>query len=434
MFMVLSSFVAIILMFVIAALEMTFSSLDIISETQVREDIEDGNKKAKRVLDYLDHPKTYRQTILVVNFMLYSMIAILLDQAFYDWLYGLFSIDSALISLLTHAIILFVWFSVVIVFSTLIARRIGYKYKEIVAYKMMPLTQLIKGLFKPFVMLYNVLSKTLGHLFTLKNDEGEREVTEEQIRNIIEASSKKGNIEVSEGEMIQNIFDFTDTTVDEIMTHRTEISAINANVSKEEVLNFIKDEQFTRFPVYQKDIDHIIGTFHVKDMLKVLNQEDFSLKSLLRKPYFIPDSKRTAELFTEMQKQKNHIAVVLDEYGGTAGIVTIEDLIEEIVGNIFDEYDIVEEEIKKIDDHTFEINGLMPIDDVEDVIDAHLPIDDYDTLSGFILGQLGRFPNADEQIDIAYHGYNYKVLSVDENVITKVRVTKDHIEIKGDNS
>ena len=422
--MALSIIIAVILAGLIGALEMANSALETVSETKVNEDIEDGQKRASRVLKYIEHPKPYRQSIIIVNLILYGMIAVIVDTAFYPWLFGLFQTTIVIIAFLSHVIILFVWLSLVITLSTLIGRRLGYKHKEHIAYTLMPIVMFITTIFKPLVFLYDGLSKAFGHLFGLKNTEGEREVTEEQIRNIVEASSKTGNIEASESEMIQNIFDFTDTTVDEIMTHRTEISAINVNMSKDDILSFIKDEQFTRFPVYEKDIDHIIGTFHVKDILKVLSDESFSLKLLLRKPYFIPDSKHTAELFTEMQKEKNHIAIVLDEYGGTAGIVTIEDLIEEIVGNIFDEYDIVEEEIKIIDNHTYEINGLMPIDDVEDEIEANLPVDDYDTLSGFILGQLGRFPDPDEKVEITYDGFTYTVLSVDENVITKVRVVR----------
>ncbi len=416
--------IAIILALLIAALEIASSALEAISETQVREDLENGIKHAARVLDYIEHPKPYRQTMFIVILMLYAIIAVLLDTAFYPWLMGLFQTNLWVVGVLTHALILFVWLTFVIVLATIVASRIGYKNKEKIAYKLMPIVKLMKFIFTGLVWLYDHLSKMFGHLFGLKASEGEKEVTEEQIRNIVEESSKTGNIEAAESEMIQNIFDFTDTTVDEIMTHRTEISALNINLTKNEILSFIKDEQFTRFPVYEKDIDHIVGTFHVKDILKMLNEEDFNLKSYIRKPYFIPDSKRTAELFADMQKEKNHIAIVLDEYGGTAGIITMEDLIEEIVGNIFDEYDIVEEEIKVIDDHTYEINGLMPIDDVEDEIEADLPVDDYDTLSGFILGQLGRFPEPGEHVDIIYNGYQYNVLSVDENVITKVKVTK----------
>lgn len=432
--MTLNIIIVIILAILIGALEMANSALDTISETQVKDDIENGHKKASRVLEYMDHPKLYKQTIIIVNLILYGVIALIIDYQFYVKLFALFNTSSWIISMITHTIIFFIWFSIVLVFSTLIARRLGYKYKEQMAYALMPIVNLIKNIGLPLFLLYDLLSKAFGHVFGLKNTEGQREVTEEQIRNIVEESSKTGNIEEAESEMIQNIFDFTDTTVDEIMTHRTEISAININSSKQEVLAYIKDEQYTRFPVYEKDIDHIVGTFHVKDIIKILDEDEFSLKSFLRKPYFIPDSKRTAELFAEMQKEKNHIAIVLDEYGGTAGIVTIEDLIEEIVGNIFDEYDIVEDEIKVIDDDTYEINGLIPIDDAEDVIEADLPVDDYDTLSGFILGQLGRFPDPKEKVEINYHGFTFTVLSVDENVITKVQVIKPKDEMTEEES
>ena len=191
-------------------------------------------------------------------------------------------------------------------------------------------------------------------------------------------------------------------------------------------MDFIREEQYTRYPVYDGNIDHIVGTIHVKDLLRYLDkpEEKFSLKSLIRPPYFVPESKRTAELFREMQKQKNHIAVVLDEYGGTAGIVTIEDLIEEIVGNISDEYDEDEEDVKQINDEQFEIDGLANIHDIEDILEADLPVEDYDTISGFILGQLGRFPEENETISIEYNGFRFDVLNIENKIITKVRVTK----------
>jgi putative hemolysin len=152
--------------------------------------------------------------------------------------------------------------------------------------------------------------------------------------------------------------------------------------------------------------------------------QTFNLKNLLRKPYFIPDSKKTSELFRELQQAKAYIAIVLDEYGGTAGIVTIEDLLEEIVGNIFDEYDEIDEEIKEVGPGVFEIDGLVNIDDVEDIVKAGLPTDDYDTLSGFILGQLGRFPNKGEHVEIDYKNYRFEVLEYTDNVIEKIKITK----------
>jgi putative hemolysin len=312
------------------------------------------------------------------------------------------------------------------IFGMLIPKRLAYKYTNKIAYGTIDIIIFMTQLFRPIIWLFNTISSLIGRIIGLKPHEGERKVTEEEIRTIVEESSKVGSIDEEEGEMIQNVFDFSDTTVDEIMTHRTEISAISIKSTRAQLMDFIREEQYTRYPVYDGNIDHIVGTIHVKDLLKYLDkpEEKFSLKSLIRPPYFVPESKRTAELFREMQKQKNHIAVVLDEYGGTAGIVTIEDLIEEIVGNISDEYDEDEEDVKQISDEQFEIDGLANIHDIDDILEADLPVEDYDTISGFILGQLGRFPEENETISIVYNGFRFDVLNIENKIITKVRVTK----------
>jgi len=263
-------------------------------------------------------------------------------------------------------------------------------------------------------------------LLGINPNDGEETMTEEEIRMIVTSSGQKGVLDKRESKMIENILDFDDTEVSSIMTHRTEVSALDANSTKEQVFEFVKNEQFTRFPVYKDSIDHIVGILHVKDLIKYMMDpnQTFNLKNLLRKPYFIPDSKKTSELFRELQQAKAYIAIVLDEYGGTAGIVTIEDLLEEIVGNIFDEYDEIDEEIKEVSPGVFEIDGLVNIDDVEDIVKAGLPTDDYDTLSGFILGQLGRFPNKGEHVEIDYKNYRFEVLEYTDNVIEKIKITK----------
>ena len=227
--------------------------------------------------------------------------------------------------------------------------------------------------------------------------------------------------------MIQNIFEFDSTTVEEVMTHRTEVSAINVNSTRDELVKFVTNEKYTRFPVYEETLDKIVGTLHVKDLLKYLSdhedKNEFDIQEILRDPLFVPQSKNTRALFREMKLTKTHIAIVIDEYGGTAGIITFEDLIEEILGNISDEYDEDEEEIQAISEDRYEIDGLIDLDDVEDLIHAGLPIEDYDTLSGFLLGQLGRFPEADESIVVVYGHYRFEVLSYEDKIIERVGYT-----------
>ena len=424
--MLTSVLVMILLIFLSAICVISDASLVGISDAKVEEDAENGQKRAKKVMKFTEDPKPYQttlQTVITLAAIINGAIAL---DTFSDDVLNWFNSTLWVVKPLVIIIITFLLLVFHMVFGMLIPRRLANKYPDSFAYRLVDFVFFLTKLFTPLIWVFNSLSLLVGRLFGLKPHEGDRVVTEEEIRTIVEESSQTGAIDEEEGEMIQNIFDFSDTTVDEIMTHRTEISALNVKSTRSQLIDFVRQEQYTRYPVYDGSIDHIVGTIHVKDLLKYLDkpEEKFSLKSLLRPPYFVPESKKTAELFREMQKQKNHIAVVLDEYGGTAGIVTIEDLIEEIVGNISDEYDEDEEAIKEVKENVFEIDGLESIKDIEDILEANLPVEDYDTLSGFILGQLGRFPEENEEVEIVFNGYKFEIMTIENKIITKVRVTK----------
>ncbi|MBN2300820.1 MAG: HlyC/CorC family transporter [Acholeplasmataceae bacterium] len=421
---------SIIIMVVLIILSGVFAASEValtaVSDNKIAIDAEKGNIRALRIQKFTSAPKSYLSSLQIFVTLIALVNGAIAVGTFSSRISTWFETSlSALepLVIIISALILLVF---QVVFGQMIPRRLANKYPEKIAYTMIGFINVVTILMFPIVWILEFVSNSIGRIFGLDPNDRERKMTEEEIRTIVEASGKIGNIDEEESEMIQNIFDFSDTDVEEIMTHRTEISAINVKSTKSQVLAHIKDEQYTRYPVYEGDIDHIVGTLHVKELLKYIdnNEEKFSLKALIRSPYFVPDSKKTSDLFREMQKQKNHIAVVLDEYGGTAGIVTIEDLIEEIVGNIFDEYDEIDDEVKIIDEYTYEINGLCNIHDVEDIIEAGLPTEDYDTLSGFILGQLGRFPSNNESIEIEFNGFNYKVLETEDKIISKVKVTK----------
>jgi putative hemolysin len=420
---------SIILIIILTAI---FSSAEValvvVSDSKVNEDVLNNNKKALKIQKFTTESKRYLLSIQVMITLLTLINGAIALDAFYNDVMSLFN-DLNWLKPIAMFLIIFVILFVQLVFGRLIPRRLANKYTDTLAYQTIGFIKFIHTILLPITWLLNKSSMVFGRLFALKPEEGERKMTEEEIRTIVEYSSRSGNIDEEESEMIQNVFDFSDTAVEEIMTHRTEISAINIKSTRKQIIEYVQNERFTRFPVFENDIDHIIGTLHVKDLLKFLDnaEEKFSLKKLLREPYFVPDSKKTDELFREMQQQKNHIAIVLDEYGGTAGIVTIEDLIEEIVGNIQDEYDEDEEEINQIDEYTYEIEGLTNIDDVEDELEIGLPVEDYDTISGFILGQLGRFPDKDETVSIEFNNCIFEIIETNENVITKVKVTKPQI-------
>lgn len=428
--MLVSSLVMLFLIILSAILAASEVALVVVSDNQVNLDAEKGIKRAYKVQAFTETPKKYLTTIQVLVTLIALVNGAIALDTFSNDVVLWFNSTNPIVEPLVITIIALMLLVFHVVIGQMIPKRLANKYPNQIAYGTIGFITGLTKLLSPVLWILTQLSTLVGRLFGLKPSEGDRKVTEEEIRSIVEESSKTGNIDEEESEMIQNIFDFSDTTVDEIMTHRTEISALSVKSTKAQILEYVRTEQFTRFPVYENSIDHIIGTLHVKDLLKYIDNSDekFSIKALLRPPYFIPESKKTSELFKEMQKQKNHIAVVLDEYGGTSGIVTIEDLIEEIVGNIFDEYDEDEEAIKQIDDRVYEVDGLISINDVEDVIEADLPVDDYDTLSGFILGQLGRFPMEGEEIVIQYNGFKFEVLRTEDKKISKVKVTKPLIE------
>ena len=254
----------------------------------------------------------------------------------------------------------------------------------------------------------------------------------EEIKYLLGAGGDNGTLEETEMEMIQNIFDFNDTLAGDICTHRTDIVALPVDASFPEVAALVDEEKYSRIPVYGENIDNIIGILHVKDLVRflaqrVLGQEEqgFDLRGLLRKPYFVPFSKKTDELFQEMQKAKTHMAIIIDEYGGTAGLVTLEDLLEEIVGNIFDEYDQEEkEDIETLSEDTFLINGTTSIADVAESLGIELPGDDYETLGGYLIGLLGRIPTDRERPQVELGGYLFKVEKIEEKRIEEIRVTR----------
>lgn len=261
----------------------------------------------------------------------------------------------------------------------------------------------------------------------------ENTITEEEIRQMVEAGGDNGSIEESEKEMINNIFELSNISAGDIATHRTDIVAVPLDASLEDIRNVTAAEKFSRIVVYDDNIDNIVGVYHVKDMVKYIladvnrvEESNFHLEDILMEPYFIPFSKKVDELLEEMQREKVHMAIVIDEYGGTAGIVTMEDIMEEIFGNIFDEYDVEEEEdITELEDGAYCINGTTDLADVEELLEISFDEDeDYDTLGGYLIGQLGHFPEEDEEIEMKIGGWLFRVEGIEEKRILKVFAEK----------
>ena len=246
-------------------------------------------------------------------------------------------------------------------------------------------------------------------------------ITEEEIKTMVGVSEEEGVLEDVEKEMIFNVFDFADAQVKDVMVQRVDIIAVDLEASYDEVLDVIKKEQFSRIPVYNQTIDDIVGILNVKDLIMAeQNKEKFKVSDYMREPNYTFEFKKIAELFKEMKKTRNHIAVVLDEYGGTVGIVTIEDLIEEVFGDIEDEYDDENKEIEVIKEDEYIVDGSAKLDVVSELIGVNMESEEFDSVGGLIIGELGRFPEQDEEIVL--NNIKFKVEEIDKNRVKKVRI------------
>ena len=269
----------------------------------------------------------------------------------------------------------------------------------------------------------------IAKIMLLQKKHAQHAVTEEGIRQMVDAGGSNGSIDESEKEMINNIFELSNTSVEEIATHRTDIVAVPLEAALAEIKEVLMEEKYSRIVVYEDNIDNIVGVFHVKDLVKYIltdstrmEEGNFHLEDIMMQPYFVPFSKKTDELIEEMQREKVHMAIVIDEYGGTSGIVTMEDVMEEIVGNIFDEYDLEEEEdICPIDENSYSISGKADLQDVAEQLGIVFEDDeDYDTLGGYLIGRLGRIPEDDEMPEIAVGGWLFQIKQFEEKRIEKV--------------
>ncbi|MCP8967236.1 hemolysin family protein [Ectobacillus ponti] len=405
-----------------------------LNDNKVRLMAEAGDKKAQQLQKLLSEPSRFLATIQIgitlAGFMASAFAAGSFSKYLTAFLLKLgIPLAPSLLDTLSVVIITLLLSYFTLVLGELVPKRLAMQKAEPISmFAVVPLTVLSK-LSAPFVKLLTLSTNVIIRLFGVDPNADEEEVTEEEIRMMIDVGEERGAIQSLEKMMINNIFEFDNKTVSELMTHRTDIVGIPLEASLDAIFAIINTEKYTRFPVYEDSLDQIVGILHVKDVIPHLrgSSDSFRIQDILRTPCFLPASKSTDEAFRSLQKNKVHIAIVIDEYGGTYGIITIEDLIEEIVGNIFDEHDEPEEwqEIRMLGEGVFLMNGLASLHDVEDALELDLPTQDYDTLSGFLIGQLGRIPHPGETAVILYAGLQFQVEQVENRRITRVRVQQE---------
>lgn len=431
--MLFSIVLLVVLIFVNAFFAASEIALISINDNKVRLMAREGDKKAQRLQNLLGEPSRFLATIQIGITLAGFLASAFAADRFAGPLVALIKktgigIPDVWLKNIAVILITVLLSYLTLVLGELVPKRIGMKRAAPISLAVAGPLRLLAVIAAPFVKLLTLSTDGIVRLLGMDPGEEDEEVTEEEIRMMVDVGQERGAIDIREGEMIDNIFEFDNKTAEETMTHRMAVAAVPANADLPEILAIVHHEKYTRLPVYEGSIDNVVGLLHTKDLLQHIGPkglpEDFQLRRILRRPYFVPLTKRTDVLFREMQRHKIHMAVVIDEYGGTAGIVTIEDLMEEIVGNIFDEYDVDKIDFEKLDDRTYRIGGSVSLDAVEDYLDVELPTDTYDTLCGFVMGQLDRVPHDGEKPEITYGGYAFRAEKIEGRRITALIVTK----------
>ncbi|WP_113927194.1 hemolysin family protein [Bacillus sp. P14.5] len=428
--------IELLILFILIVLNAFFAASEIalisLNDNKVKLDAEKGDKKAILLYNLLSEPSRFLATIQIgitlAGFLASAFAAESFAGRFTNVLLDMgVPVSAAVLETISVVMITLILSYFTLVLGELVPKRLALQKAEGIArFAVVPLSVLSK-VSSPFVKLLTLSTNTIVRLFGVDPNAEDENVTEEEIRMMVDVGKEKGTIQENEKIMINNIFELDNKDVSDIMTHRTNIMAIPYDLNLEETAHIVNVERYTRFPVYEENLDQIIGILHVKDLIQFLEnggEETFDLKTLVRNPYYVLESKSIDSLFAEMQKNNTHMAIVIDEYGGTDGVVTIEDIMEEIVGSISDEYDepeLEEDEINQLDEETFMILGSTNLYEVEEVLKADLPIEDFDTLNGFVLGQLGFIPNESERPVVNFNNIEFSIEEMDDKRIAKIK-------------
>ena len=365
--------------------------------------VEEGNKKAIMLENLMKEPSKFLSTIQVgitlAGFFASASAATGLSQYLSIYLRKLGIPYSGQISMI---LITFVLSYITLVFGELIPKRIALKSSEKIALSSVGTIVTVSKIFSPFVKFLTFSTNIVLTALKMKEDNIEEKVSKEELRSLVEVGREHGIINEVEKEMIENIIEFDEKVAREIMIPRTKVFLIDKNISVDELFEKKEVEVYSRIPVYEDEADNIVGILFMKDLMIEAYRKGFQnvkLPEIMQEAYFVPETKNVNELFNEMQSEKKHIAILIDEYGGFSGIVTLEDLIEEVMGNISDEFDADDSSIKKLSANKYLVNGELSLNDLNDYFHIELESKHYDTLSGLLIEHMGYIPEDNEDID-----------------------------------
>lgn len=401
----------IILLLMSGFFSMSETALMALSKIRIRHMVDEGVKGAKLVEKLSEDPSRLLGAILIGNNIVNIGASALATSV------AVKAIGESGVGLVTIIMTI-----LVLIFGEITPKSIAKQNSEKVALKVSKTINIIVKLFRPFIAVFTAISSVFIRLLGGDPKATEPFITEEELKTMVGVSEEEGVLEDVEKEMIFNVFEFADSQVKDVMVQRVDIVAVDINATYEEVIDVIKTEQFSRIPVYNQNIDDVVGILNVKDLIMASkSNENFKVSDYMREPYYTFEYKKIVELFKEMQKTRSHMAVVLDEYGGNVGIVTIEDLIEEIVGEIEDEYDDeTDSDIIVVKEDEYIVDGSARLDHIGDLIGVTMESEEFDSVGGLVIGELGRFPEKNEEVKV--NNIRFVVEDIDKNRIKKVRI------------
>ena len=429
-----------------AVVEAMVTAFESVSESAVERRLEEGDTKAKRVQYLLKHHRRYITVTDLLRLVAISGMAVVYYVYFLPYFKEILwkAFGEVVPDILLMAVLVLITFLVLMLvelFAIKLPKKIAFKHAEGVSFALAGILRLFVTVFGGAAWAIETITIGILKLFHIKASELEEVVTEEELISTVEEAAESGVLEADEVEMIQNIFEFDDKEVKDIMTHRKNMVVVDADWTLEEALKFMLNEIYSRFPVYEESVENIIGIVHLKDALKVYmsgnagKMKQRKVRSITRKPFFVPDTQGIDVLLENMQKKKFHMAFAIDEYGQTAGLVTLEDILEEIVGDIQDEYDTEEEDMISEAENVYLVKGITTLEDLSEELEKDLTNEDFETLSGLIVSELGHIPMEGEQFSMTYQGCQIDIVEVKNKMITLARVTvlpKEETDTEGE--
>lgn len=408
--------IQLVVIFILIGLSAFFSSaetaLTTVNRVRMKTMADEGSSAASTVLKILDNYSKMLSTILIgnniVNISCSSITTVFATEIFGSYAVG---IATGVLTL------------VILLFGEIIPKNTAMLYSEKISLIYSGIILGLMKLFTPVVFIVDKLSIGISYLLHIDTSKKGSVMTENELKTYVDVSHEDGVIESEEREMIYNVFDFSDAVAKDIMIPRIDMVSVSLDMTYDEVVAVFKEYMYTRLPVYEEDKDNIIGLINIKDFILLSGKEDFHVKNILREAYYTYEYKKTADLMIEMREITANVAFVLNEYGATVGMITLEDLLEEIVGEIRDEYDADEEElIQQLDERTYLVEGGMKLDDINDALDTSLHSEDYDSIGGLIIEDLDRLPE-DEETIVTKSGITLQVKGISQNRIMKVLMT-----------